>query len=330
MMDSLPTSTETGTTGIFHLKRFWAKTLSNTQNSAEWQHDMRLLDILGIGLLPTFDYLYNNKPSFTAFEQWIANHHGGTIPADLVQQCNSLQTGHFSNNGTGLDDVLSAEDMAFWETNGYVIVRNAIPPEDCAAARTAIWEYLGMSENEPATWYRPHNELQGIMVPLYRHPALDKNRVSPIIRRAFEQIWGHTQLVVTTDKAGFNPPETAQYRYRGIGLHWDISLVPPVSFGVQGILYLTDTAAHQGALTVVPGFHRIINDWLLQQPPNSNPRETDFAPFHPMPIAANAGDFIIWHHALPHGSSPNRANSPRLVQYLYWYPVEQQGQPDWA
>ncbi|MGZ0787900.1 phytanoyl-CoA dioxygenase family protein [Pseudomonas saponiphila] len=38
-------------------------------------------------------------------------------------------------------------------------------------------------------------------------------------------------------------------------------------------------------------------------------------------MAAKAGDLIIWHHALPHGASPNRGTLPRMVQYINFYPM---------
>ena len=43
------------------------------------------------------------------------------------------------------------------------------------------------------------------------------------------------------------------------GLHWDVETAPrawPVPFAVQGVVYLEETTAEQGALRVVPGFHR--------------------------------------------------------------------------
>lgn len=333
-VEPLPASSETGSLGVYHLKRLWARVLTSgteaASDNSEWHWDSTLLDLLGVGLLNTFTYLLGERPSFAAFEQWVADRHGGSLPEQLVQQCNALWNDAVLHRASEkVPDTLTDEDLAFWETHGYVIVRNAVSADDCAAARAAIWEYLEMEENDPASWYRPNQKLQGIMLPLYRHPALDKNRQSPRIRRAFEQLWGKEQLIVTTDKVGFNPPETDTYRYRGVGLHWDVSLVPPVPFGVQGLLYLTDTKADQGAFTLVLGFHRNINNWLAQLPPGTNPRTVDLTPYNPQPIAAHAGDFIIWHHALPHSASPNRADTPRLVQYLYWYPVRQDTQQEW-
>jgi hypothetical protein len=43
------------------------------------------------------------------------------------------------------DRVLSDEDMKFFDDNGYVIVRNAVPEELCDAVVKAIWNFLKMS-----------------------------------------------------------------------------------------------------------------------------------------------------------------------------------------
>jgi ectoine hydroxylase-related dioxygenase (phytanoyl-CoA dioxygenase family) len=327
----LAASNDTGFTGVYQLKRIWSRALLGpVANDDEWQLDNTVLSLLGIGLLPAFSFLHHQQPDFDSFEKWVTSHHGGTVPADVVQQCNALFANQQDTVAINIqEDVLTAADLQFWEQHGYVIVRNAISKEDCAASRKAVWDFLDMDENDAASWYKPTDKLQGIMVPLYRHPALDKNRASPRIRRAFEQLWGHTNLVVTTDKTGFNPPETASFTFRGTGLHWDVSLAQPIPFGVQGILYLTDTVAEQGALTLVPGFHRTIGNWLSQLPAGVNPRNEDLSKFDPVPIAADAGAFIIWHHSLPHGSSPNRAGTPRIVQYLYWQPPGYEMQAEW-
>jgi ectoine hydroxylase-related dioxygenase (phytanoyl-CoA dioxygenase family) len=134
---------------------------------------------------------------------------------------------------------------------------------------------------------------------------------------------------VNVDQAGFNPPERPDWSFPGPHLHWDVSLAQPIPFGVQGILYLTDTAADQGAFTCVPGFHRIIEDWLNALPAGTDPRAQDLRSLGPIPIAGRAGDLVIWHHALPHGASPNRSARPRVVQYLKLRPGTWEVRPDW-
>ena len=59
--------------------------------------------------------------------------------------------------------VLSSEDLAFWEKNGYVVVHNAVPPENCTAAEQAVWEFLEMDASNLESWYL-HPPRQSIMV----------------------------------------------------------------------------------------------------------------------------------------------------------------------
>jgi len=330
---TLAAGTDTGSTGIYHLKRLWSKAIAGPGIANlfpdETALDNALIDILGLGLLPTYRFLFEQKPDFDSFENWVIENANGHIDADTIQQCNALFENKSIHQQSITEDTLTPGDIVFWETHGYVIIKNAVSPQDCADARKAILDHLEMDEHDAAGWYRQSDATQGIMVPLYRNAAIDKNRHAPKIKKAFEQLWKRSDLIVTTDKCGFNPPETKTYTYKGIGLHLDVSLAQPIPFGTQGILYLTDTAANQGALTVVPGFHKKIESWLNALPVHVNPRGFDFSAFGPIPIAANAGDLIIWNHKLPHDSSPNRANLPRIVQYINWYAPIQEAQLQW-
>jgi ectoine hydroxylase-related dioxygenase (phytanoyl-CoA dioxygenase family) len=78
----------------------------------------------------------------------------------------------------------------------------------------------------------------------------------------------------------------------------------------------------------VPGFHRRLTDWLSGLPPDADPRTQDLRSLA-TPIAGRAGDLIIWRHELPHGSSPNRAERPRIVQYMTMRPSNWEQNPVW-
>ena len=134
---------------------------------------------------------------------------------------------------------------------------------------------------------------------------------------------------MTTDRAGFNVPERAGWQFPDPDLHWDVSVKTPIPFGTQGILYLTDTPPEQGAFTLVPGFHRWGKDWLKGLPPGADPRQQDLHALDSQPIGGRAGDLIIWHQALPHGSRPNRGSQPRLVQYINMFPTKIEVQDEW-
>ncbi|NOT52643.1 MAG: phytanoyl-CoA dioxygenase, partial [Chitinophagaceae bacterium] len=192
-----------------------------------------------------------------------------------------------------------------------------------------IWHYLGMDKNDASTWYGPHEDKQGIMVQLFQHPLLQANRESKKIRKAYEQFWNTNDLWVNTDRVGFNPPETDKWKFPGPGLHWDVSLDLPIPFGLQGILYLADVEPEQGAFTLVPGFHKRIDSWIQNLPAGADPRTEDMHALGSKPVAGKAGDFIIWHQALPHGSRPNTTNKPRIVQYINLQPVNREIKSKW-
>jgi ectoine hydroxylase-related dioxygenase (phytanoyl-CoA dioxygenase family) len=220
--------------------------------------------------------------------------------------------------------VLSAADLAFWVEHGYVVVKRAVSADQCQAAVHAIFEHAGMDVDRPDSWYTD------IWIQLAHHPALWANRNSPRIHTAFAQIWKRRDLWMNIDICGVNPPERPAYQFRGSPLHWDMTLTPPVRFGTQAILYLTDTAANQGAFSCVPGFHRRLESWLRELPTGVDPRAQAVKELRAIPIAGDAGDLIIWHQALPHGATPNRAALPRVVQYLNMFPSQYEINTVWS
>lgn len=336
MENLLPATTETGKLNVMHLKRYWWKSLAKRNGKLsqdalqdEWPTDVTLLSALGLGLEQTIKYIYNENPAFNEFEDWILHVNNGVVSYEKIEHFNAQVSGKILPVKEGLDHVLSAEDMAFWDEHGYIMLRGAVPKEDCEKTVALICEFLGIERNNPSTWYKAHPDRQGIMVQLFQHQQLQKNRDSAMIRRAYEQLWGRKDILVNTDRVGFNPPETEKYKFPGPKLHWDVSLELPVPFGTQGILYLADTAANQGAFTLIPGFQNTIGAWMQSLPPGANPRTQDLYALGPKPIAAGEGDFILWHQALPHGSSPNTSQLPRFVQYINYQPIDPVIKENW-
>jgi ectoine hydroxylase-related dioxygenase (phytanoyl-CoA dioxygenase family) len=199
---------------------------------------------------------------------------------------------------------------------------------DRDAAAAAIYEFLDADPARPETWYGNKYGVS-IWVPLLRHPAFIANRQAPRLVKAFAQLWGREDLWSTVDQGGLNPPENAGWKFPGPHVHWDSTLARPHCFGVQGILYLTDTPANQGAFSCIPGFHRTLDQWLKELPPSEDPRQAILR--HPglKPIAGKAGDLVLWHHSLPHGSSPNHGTKPRVVQYISLRPTRWEYTAEW-
>ncbi len=320
-------SDEAGLLGVAGLKSFWARQLKKRESGrigqipGEQKFDRIMIDGLGLALEETVVYLLREAPTFSEFERWVLGKNDGHIDESRIERINRTTEGRPYSEKLQqqlqeiekADPVLSEEDLKFWDDNGYVIVRDAVTREEAGASEKAVWQFLKMDPDSPDTWYKPAGK--GIMTDLYHHPALNNNRRSKRIHKAFAQLWKTPDLWITTDRAGFNPPEKPGWHFPGPRLHWDMDLTPPFHFGLQGILYLCDVAAEQGAFYCVPGFHKKLETWLEDLPAWVDPREQNLEKMA-VPVAARAGDLIIWHQFLPHGSSPNRGNYPRIVQYL--------------
>ena len=82
------------------------------------------------------------------------------------------------------------------------------------------------------------------------------------MHEAFSQIWGTRRLLCSHDRVSINPPcrdpeIVADPRREARGVHWDngqlrlaeTADVGPLPFSVQGVLYLVDTPAENGAFT---------------------------------------------------------------------------------
>ena len=218
--------------------------------------------------------------------------------------------------------LLSKEDRAFWDENGYVIIHNAVPPENIKAAENAIWKFLEMQPDDRESWY-PDPPRLGIGVKMHHHQVLWNNRQSPRVHQAFAEIWGTEKLWVSFDQCSMNPPLRPHLNDGG-KLHWDTPLEPPIPFCCQGMLYLTDVEADGAAFTCVPGFHLKLEAWLESLPPDADPRKQDLMSLGAIPVPGKVGDLIIWHHLLPHAPGVNTADQPRVVQYISMFPAQEE------
>lgn len=314
------------------LRSFWAVATGREARSPTRGRGVRvLLDTLGLGLEQTYSALAS-RPPYEDFEAWILKTAGPPDPQVLARYHAWLDgaepPAEIRRRLQAVEDaapVLSADDLAHWDAEGYVILRRAITAEQAAAAEALLWRSISARPDDQATWYGPRTN--GIMIQLFQDPALETARRSARVHKAFAQLWRTTDLWMTTDRMSFNPPEKPDRPFAGPHLHWDVSLARPIPFATQGILYLTDTAADQGALQLVPGFHHRLDGWL-DGLGDADPRRVDLSA-EARTIAAGAGDLIIWRQDLPHGASPNRTDRPRMAQYVNMYSADLQSQSVW-
>jgi hypothetical protein len=226
--------------------------------------------------------------------------------------------------------VLTQDQLDFWNTNGYVVLPEAAPSENVQAVVDAIWKFQEMDPNDPKTWYRKPDRLNGMpelngagMVEMYHHPAMWANRQLPRIHGAFADIWGTEHLWVTIDRVNLNVPNRPGFEFKGF-IHWDIDTsLDPIPFDVQAILSLTDAAPGSGGFQCVPGMHRKLPAWRKTQPADRDPHRPDLTGLKVETVRVSAGDLLIWNSQIAHGVSPNTSDKPRMAQYLSMSPAQE-------
>ena len=217
--------------------------------------------------------------------------------------------------------VLSERDREFWEENGYVVIPDAVPPENLDAVVDAIQVFCGRNFANCDEWYDIPRSPGSSLLNMMRHQSLWENRQAPRVHAAFAELLGTEELIVSHDRVAMNPPVGPRWEYEGF-IHWDTdSTVLPLPLKLQGVLYLTDTAADQGGFQCVPGFHRKIEQWARTQPPDRHPKWPDPTGLDIQPIPGRAGDLLIWHSGLLHGNGRNTSGRPRLAQFILMHPA---------
>jgi hypothetical protein len=226
--------------------------------------------------------------------------------------------------------LMSEEDWQFWVTNGYIVIKNAVPEEQVERLAKFLWEFEEKDPNDPATWYAPPRaemqmkELTNTgMVEVYNHQYLWDNRQYPKVHEAFTDVWGTEKLWVTIDRANLNLPIRPGYEYKGF-IHWDYDPETKPQ-NVQGVLALADqTDENMGGFQCVPELYRTYETWKLTQPDDRNHFQPDTSGFEIVKVKMNAGDLLIFNSLQPHGIRPNRSDDKvRLAQYISMMPAEE-------
>lgn len=210
--------------------------------------------------------------------------------------------------------VLSADDLAHYQTQGYVIVRNAVPQDALDGMIAMLDRLVGLDRS---TWYKPpHHE--GSFVEAYHNQELWNTRQQPRVHEAFSQIHGTHRLMIGVDRASVKlpmHPDHPEYGQR-LGMHWDVDPNGDRSgVGTQGVLALTDTTEDMGGFACVPGSHLRVQQ-ILDEQPNMPKAAPDTSAMDVRAIPMKAGDLLIWTIWLLHGSLENRSDRPRLAQYI--------------
>jgi hypothetical protein len=178
--------------------------------------------------------------------------------------------------------VLSQADWEHWTTQGYVIVRQAVPAENVDRLVRLLWAFDEKDPGDASTWYAPQRrehrmkELNNTgMLEIYNHQYLWDNRMEPRVYDAFVDIWDREDLWVTIDRANLNPPKKVRGNPAGF-IHWDVDTsLRPLPIGVQGVLSLQKQDGEVGGFQCVPYLFEHFDEWVKGQPADRNPMHPD-------------------------------------------------------
>lgn len=229
--------------------------------------------------------------------------------------------------------VLSEEDWQFWISNGYVVIKNAVPREQAKQLADYLWQYEGKDPDNIDSWYkRPNAEMQMKelnntgMVEIYNHQYLWNNRQSQKVYDAFVDIWGTEKLWVTIDRANLNFPIRPGFEYKGF-IHWDYDPETKPQ-NVQGVLALADQMdENMGGFQCVPELYRTYDTWKLTQPDDRDHYKPDVSGFDIVKLKLEAGDLLIFNSLLPHGIRANTSGDKvRIAQYIAMMPAQEENE----
>lgn len=230
-----------------------------------------------------------------------------------------------------------AEVEAFWE-DGFIVVKNVLDEQTIETAKRAILDMVPKDLVFPdhfashsgrlkphqldgdQSFYTPellplmYNEkLYGVMTDLFETEYLQvrDGSVGITIKDA-----GPAGL---TQKLHLDMRRPARDQLTRELIRFDV--------GMGGCYYLSDVEENGAGIHVIRGGHRMAEEIFFNEEDGLERFENwrninDLAPS--MEVTAQAGDFVLMHHMMPHGASRNKNAVPRVAQFTRFYRLSEE------
>ena len=231
----------------------------------------------------------------------------------------------------------------YLDREGFVVFRNVLAQSEADRAMALLWDYLeglgtGIDRSRIDTWDddRWPTTVHGAILPSYGigHAAAQWYiRDIPNLKKAFAQVWGSDDLLVSFDGVTIWRPWTYNPAWRtnegNSWLHIDQHPVGrPGKHCVQGLVNLLPTSESTGGNVVVPGSHKrfqnIPDDYAERLArihpsidhfrfPNDDP---GLKGSKPIMAEMSAGDLLLWDSRTIHCSAPGTKEMKTTEQLL--------------
>jgi hypothetical protein len=224
-------------------------------------------------------------------------------------------------------NTLSNDDVEQFKTDGYCILKNAMPRDNALAIQDYIWskldEYWGCKKDDPSTWTRSYRHIQET----YNHGPFETgytDRVCGALNDLLgKDCWEHPPGMGWWPVT-FPSAEETEWTVPTEGWHVDGSNFHHHIYsrdqGMLLIFVFSDIGPGDGGTAIVPGSHITTAKILAAAEPDGlKPKEvsrpvieaTDFS--KAIEVNAQAGDALLAHPFMLHSPSVNVGDHARFI-----------------
>lgn len=186
-----------------------------------------------------------------------------------------------------------------FEQNGYVILPFLNTEEverlkDIYTEKFSNKQVTGLYPSHSRNDYDLTIEVSNQIIDIFKHRANE-------ILYNYKIFFGHFMVKSNVDSQEFE-------------LHQDWSIVEESKYNVaQMWCPLVDTSKENGGMFLIPGSHHFFSNFRSGSLFRFHIKLSERTQTYIVPLKIKAGDILLYHNRLIHGSFPNQSNQPRLV-----------------
>jgi ectoine hydroxylase-related dioxygenase (phytanoyl-CoA dioxygenase family) len=219
--------------------------------------------------------------------------------------------------------MLSGEQIAFYQANGYLMVEDAIEPEALLKMQQVTRDFIersrAVSQSDDifdldAGHSADNPRLTRIKLPHTRHPVFDEVMRSDRLMSILHPLLG-TDIRLHTSKLNTKAPGGGA----AVEWHQDWAFYPHTNDDMLAVgIMLEDVSEENGPLMVIPGSH---DGPVLSHFAGGvfcgavDPDDPQFDLSKAVTLTGRAGSLSLHHVRLLHGSAPNRSERPRMLLF---------------
>jgi ectoine hydroxylase-related dioxygenase (phytanoyl-CoA dioxygenase family) len=234
--------------------------------------------------------------------------------------------------------VLSDEQIAQFDEQGYVIIKGALSRDDAEAYRQAILSMVPPGLEIPASWHAHDGRIKPMassgnhtfdtpeLLPLMTNEKLYAAASQLLGSSALRVMDGSVGITIRNDAHGDQPLSQTLHLDASVPTSADDFTFSQQELQVGGCYYLTDVEPNGGGIHVVPGGHKIVEEECRAAGSGGRHLHKEWKQIkhlESVEITGEAGDFALLHHLMPHGASHNRNPTTRVAYFVRWVREDQ-------